>query len=297
LTARPGLPPLHLLLALAVMAVWGTNFVVIKLALEHLPPLTLATLRFTLAFLPLALFIKRPAVPLKNLATYGVLIGAGQFGLLFTAMRADITPGLASLVVQVQVFMTIGLSMRLTGEKIAPYQIAAMALAVAGLGTIAWHTDGSATPLGLLLVVGAALSWALGNMTARAAGPVPMLNYVVWSSVFAVPPLFAMALLTEGWPRIAAGVAAADAQTWAAVVWQSVGNTMFGYAAWGWLLSQHPSATVAPLALLVPVFGLGSSALLLGEPLQWWKILAFALVMAGLSLGVLWPRFMTRAGR
>ncbi|MFN5821702.1 MAG: EamA family transporter [Novosphingobium sp.] len=59
-------------------------------------------------------------------------------------------------------------------------------------------------------------------------------------------------------------------------------------------MSQHPSATVAPMALLVPVFGLGSSALLLGEPLQWWKILAFALVMAGLSLGVLWPRFMAK---
>lgn len=214
------LPPLHLLLALGVMAVWGTNFVVIKLALAHLPPLTLAALRFSLAFLPMALFIKRPAVPLKNLATYGVLIGAGQFGLLFTAMRADITPGLASLVVQTQVFMTIGLSMRLTGERIAPYQIAAMALAVAGLATIGWHSDGSATPLGLLLVLGAALSWSLGNMTARAAGPVSMLNYVVWSSVFAVPPLFVMALLTEGWPRMAAGVAAADWTTWGAVVWQ-----------------------------------------------------------------------------
>ena len=290
------LPPLHLLLALGVMAVWGTNFVVIKLALAHLPPLTLAALRFSLAILPMALFIKRPAVPLKNLATYGVLIGAGQFGLLFTAMRADITPGLASLVVQTQVFMTIGLSMRLTGERIAPYQIAAMALAVAGLATIGWHTDGSATPLGLLLVLGAALSWSLGNMTARAAGPVPMLNYVVWSSVFAVPPLFVMALLTEGWPRMAAGVAAADWTTWGAVVWQAVGNTMFGYAAWGWLLGKHPATQVAPLALLVPVFGLGSSALLLGEPLQGWKIQAFVLVMAGLSIGVLWPRFKERFG-
>lgn len=296
MSARGGLPPLHLLLALGVMAVWGTNFVVIKLALAHLPPLTLAALRFTLAFLPMALFIKRPAVPLKNLATYGVLIGAGQFGLLFTAMRADITPGLASLVVQTQVFMTIGLSMRLTGEKVAHYQIAAMALAVAGLATIGWHTDGSATPLGLLLVLGAALSWSLGNMTARAAGPVPMLNYVVWSSVFAVPPLLAMALLTEGWPKMAAGVAAADWTTWGAVIWQAAGNTMFGYAAWGWLLGKHPAAEVAPLALLVPVFGLGSSALLLGEPLQWWKILAFVLVMAGLSLGVLWPRFKARFG-
>lgn len=291
---RHALPPLHLLLALAVMAVWGTNFVVIKLALAHLPPLTLAALRFAFAFLPLALFIKRPKVSWANLATYGVLIGAGQFGLLFTAMRSDITPGLASLVVQVQVFFTIGLSMRLTGERIAPYQIAALVLAVSGLGLIALHTDRSATPLGLALVVGAALCWSLGNMTSRAAGPVNMLAYVVWSSVFAVPPLLGMALLTEGWPRISAGIAAADGKTWAAVLWQSVGNTMFGYGVWGWLLSRHPAASVAPLALLVPVFGLGSSALLMGETLPIWKLSAFTLVMAGLALGILWPQLAGR---
>lgn len=291
---RHNLPPLHLALALAVMAVWGTNFVVIKLALAHLPPLTLAALRFTFAFLPLALFIKRPAVSWTNLATYGVLIGAGQFGLLFTAMRSDITPGLASLVVQVQVFFTIGLSMRLTGEKVAHYQIAALLLAVAGLAVIALHTDGSATPLGLILVVGSALCWALGNMTSRAAGPVNMLAYVVWSSLFAVPPLLGLSLLTEGWPRISTGIAAADGKTWAAVLWQSVGNTMFGYGAWGWLLSRHPAASVAPLALLVPVFGLGASALLMGEAMPVWKLAAFALVMAGLALGILWPQLAGR---
>ena len=278
------------------MAVWGTNFVVIKLALAHLPPLTLALLRFSLAFAPFALFVKRPAVPWRNLAAYGLLIGAGQFGLLFTAMRSDITPGLASLVVQVQVFFTIGLSMRLTGERIARFQIAALLLASAGLATIAMHTDGSATPFGLGLTVLAALSWALGTMVARAAGQVDMLGYVVWASLFAVPPLLVMALLTEGWDSMAAGVAAADSKTWAAVLWQSVGNTMFGYAAWGWLLARHPAAMVTPLALLVPIFGLGASALLLDEPLQTWKLAAFALVMAGLALGILWPSLRRTVG-
>ncbi|HNN55681.1 MAG TPA: EamA family transporter, partial [Novosphingobium sp.] len=115
------LPPHLLLLALAVTAVWGSNFVVIKFALAHLPPLTLALLRFALAFFPLALFLPRPKVPWRNLAGYGVLIGAGQFGLLFTAMRADITPGLASLVIQSQAFFTIALAAWLGGERPAPY--------------------------------------------------------------------------------------------------------------------------------------------------------------------------------
>ncbi len=287
---RHGLPPLHLLLALAVTAVWGSNFVIIKFALVHLPPLTLALLRFTLAFAPMALFVPRPKVPWRNLAAYGVLIGAGQFGLLFTAMRADITPGLASLVVQAQAFFTIGMAVWLNGEKVARYQIAALLLASAGIALIALHTDASATPLGLFLVLCAAASWAGGNMVARAAGSVNMLGYVVWSSLFAIPPLLAFALALEGWPRMSAGIAAADWKTWGAVVWQSVGNTMFGYGVWGWLLARHSAGQVAPLSLLVPVFGLATSALVLGEPLQTWKLAAVALVMAGLAVGVLWPR-------
>ncbi|MFM9897802.1 EamA family transporter [Sphingorhabdus sp.] len=286
------LPRLHLLLAIAVMAVWGTNFVVIKLALTHLPPLWLATLRFTCAFLPAAFFLKRPAVPVSNLAAYGILIGAGQFGLLFLAMKSYITPGLASLVVQIQVFFTIALSMRLTGERVRGFQWAALGLATSGLAVILTHSDGSATPLGLILVVMAAFCWSSGNMVSRAAVKVDMLAYVVWASIFAVPPLLILALLFEGAPAFMAGVHAATATTWAAVVWQAVGNTMFGYGIWGWLLARHPAATVAPMALLVPIFGMGASALFLGEPLQNWKLLAAALVMGGLALSLLWPRFV-----
>lgn len=289
-----GLPPLRLLLALAVTAVWGSNFVVIKFALEDLPPLTLALLRFALAFFPLALFVPRPAAPWRNLAAYGVLIGAGQFGLLFTAMRADITPGLASLVIQAQVFFTIAMAMHLNRERLAVYQIAALLLACGGIAVIGLHTDGSATFMGLGLVLLAAASWAGGNMVARRAGAVNMLGYVVWSSLFAVPPLLLFALTLEGWPAMRAGIAAADRATWAAVIWQSVGNTMFGYGAWGWLLARHQAAQVAPLALLVPVFGLSTSAIVLGEPLQTWKLAAFALVMAGLTIGLLWPRLASR---
>ncbi|MDX2233994.1 MAG: EamA family transporter, partial [Hyphomonadaceae bacterium] len=282
------LPLPHLLLALAVMAVWGTNFVVIRFALDDLPPLFLATLRFALVVVPLAFVLKRPAVAWANLAAYGTLIGAGQFGLLFLAMRADITPGLASLVVQTQIFFTIGLSMRLSGETVKGHQLAALALATAGLGVILAHTDGDATPLGVALVLGAALAWSAGNMVQRAAGPVDMLAYVVWGSVFSVPPLLALSLAFEGPAAMLAGLRDASPATWGAVLWQSVGNTMFGYGAWGWLLSRHPASAVTPMALLVPVFGMAASALALGEALPAWKLAAMALVMAGLALNLFW---------
>ena len=284
------LPVRHLLLAVAVVAVWGTNFVVIKLALDQLPPLLLATLRFSFALLPAVFFLKRPLVPWRNLATYGVLIGAGQFGLLFIAMNGRISPGLASLVIQTQVFFTIGMAMQSANERVQPVQWLALLLAAAGLMTIATHTDGSTTPLGLAIVLVAAFCWACGNMASRQAGRVDMLAYVVWASAFSIPPLLVLSLMIEGPARIATALAHADAVAWAAVLWQAVGNTLFGYAVWGWLLARHPAATITPMALLVPVFGMASSAWWLGEPLPGWKLAAAALVLGGLALNLLWPR-------
>lgn len=287
---RSTLPLRHFLLALAVVAVWGSNFVVIKIALSHLPPLLFAALRFTLALVPAMFFLPRPNVRLGNLAAYGLLIGVGQFGLLYLAMNGHISPGIASLVVQVQVFFTIGLSMRMTGERVQWFQWCALLLASAGIATIALHTDGSTTVLGLGLVLLAAASWAGGNIAAKQGSPSNMLSYVVWSSAFAVPPLFALSFAVEGTERIAAGLRDADLATWAAVAWQAWGNTLFGYAAWGWLLARHPAATITPMALLVPVFGMGASAWFLQEPLPAWKLIAAALVIGGLAINLLWPK-------
>jgi len=288
------LPLRHLLLALAVVAVWGTNFVVIKLALAQLPPLLFATLRFAFAFVPAALFIRRPAVRWRLLAAYGVLIGAGQFGLMYVAIDGHISPGLASLVVQTQVFFTIALAVGFAGERVRPYQGLAFALAAAGIADIAWHADATTTPLGLALVLAAALGWAGGNTVARRSGRVDMLGYVVWSSLFALPPLALLSIVVEGAGPITHALAGADGAAWAAVLWQSVGNTLFGYAAWGWLLARHPAALVAPLALLVPVFGMAASAIWLAEPLPAWKLVAAALVIGGLAINLSWPRFAAR---
>lgn len=284
------LPMRHFLLALAVVAVWGTNFVVIKVALGQLPPLLFAGLRFCLALVPALLFLPRPAVSLGNLALYGLCIGVGQFGLLYIAMNGHISPGIASLVIQVQVFFTIGLSMRITGERVHTFQWLALTLATTGLAVIVLHTDGSTTLLGLALVLLAALAWAGGNVAAKHGRPANILAYVVWSSAFAIPPLLALSLALEGWDAVSAALRQADAATWAAVAWQAWANTLFGYAAWAWLLARHPAATITPMALLVPVFGMGASALWLAEALPAWKLAAATLVIGGLAVNLLWPR-------
>ncbi len=284
------LPARHLFLALAVVAVWGTNFVVMKSALGQVPPLLLATLRFTFALIPGLLLLPRPQVAWTNLAAYGLLAGA-QFALVYVAVNGHISPGLASLVVQAQVFFTIGLAMHFAHESVRGYQWFALLLAAAGIGVIVAHTDGSTSVLGLALILLAALSWAGANIASKRAGKANMLAYVVWSSAFAVPPLLALSLVFEGPAAMQASLLGASASTWGAILWQAWGNTLFGYAAWGWLLARHPAATISPLALMVPVFGMGASAVWLGEALPVWKLVAAALVMAGLALNLLWPRW------
>lgn len=294
MTASHHLLPKHFLLALSVVAIWGTNFVVIKEALATLPPFLFATLRFALAFLPAAFFLRRPKVPIWQLALYGVLIGVGQFGVMYFAMTRFISPGLASLVVQTQVFFTVSLAMYFSGERVRMFQLFAAVLAVSGLLVILMHTDGHTTPLGLAMILFAAFAWACGNIVNRASAKhlpsINMLAYVVWASAFAVPPLFLLSWWFEGSAAIQAALYAMSPSTWLAVLWQSLGNTLFGYAAWGWLLARYPASTITPMALLVPVFGMSSSALWLGESLPAWKLLAAMLIMAGLVVNLLWPR-------
>jgi O-acetylserine/cysteine efflux transporter len=288
------LPLRHIALAILIVAVWGSNFVVIKYGLDALPPFLFAALRFVFVGFPALFFLKRPPVAWSNLAAYGLFIGAGQFGLLYLAMQGNISPGLASLVVQTQVVFTIGLAMAMNGEKLKLYQALAVLLAASGVALIALKAHAAATPLGLALVIAAAFGWACGNHVARQNGRINMVAYVVWASPFSVPPLLLMSFLFEGFDRITGGLASAGLATWGAVLWQSVGNTMFGFAAWAWLLARHPAAAISPLALLVPVFGMATSALVLGEPLPAWKIGAALLVLSGLALNFLWPVVASR---
>ena len=284
------LPASHLLLALAIVAVWGTNFVVIKLSLAAFPPFLFAALRYTFAFLPLVFFVPRPKTSWVNLSIYGLAVGVGQFGVLYFAIDGRISPGLASLVIQTQVFFTIGFAMFFAKERLRTYQMLAVLVAMTGLGIIALHTDATTTFLGLALVVFAGFSWGVANTVSRRAGSINMLAYVVWASAFAIPPLFAISFLFEGgWGHMSTSLTSAPVGAWAGVLWQSWGNTIFGYSAWAWLLSKHPAAVVAPAPLLVPIFGMGAAAYFLGESLPPWKILAAGLVIVGLIINLFWP--------
>jgi len=286
--------PRDLFLALCVVTVWGLSFVAIRWGVDEVAPLLMTALRYTFAALPAVFFIRRPNLPWRVLIAYGLAIGVGQFGLLFVAVKWGMPPGLGSIVVQLQVFFTIGLAMLAFGERPKPVQWLGALVAFGGIGVIALERLDGAALIPLLMVVLAAFFWAIGNTVTKQAGKIDMLGFVVWSSLVPPIPLLALSLVIEGPGAIPA---AAQHITWlggGSLLFMAWFATLFGYGTWSVLLSRYPAGLVAPFALLVPISGIGASALLLDETISGLEIAGSALVFVGLLLNVFGPRLLAR---
>lgn len=286
--------PVHVMAAVLVTAVWGFNFVVIRVGLNHFPPLLLTVLRFGVAALPV-LVVPRPAAGWGRLAAIGLFLFVGQFVFLFSGMAAGLPAGLASIAIQSQAFFTAifaGLALR---ERPTPRQLAGMAVAGAGLALIGLSVGGDLTVPGLALVLAAAASWAVGNVLLRGAGQVDMFRMVVWLSLVPPLPVLALSLWLEGPTAIVAAFGAAGWTAAAAVFYLAVPTTLFGFYVWAQLLKRYPAATVAPFSLLAPVFGTISAHLVLGETFGPLRLGGMALILSGLAVvGLPWARLRRR---
>lgn len=275
-------------MALVVLA-WGSNFTAMKIALEEVPPFLFVGLRFAI-LLPLILLFPRPASWWAILAI-GALINTGQFAFLFSAMEADVTAGLASLILQSQAPITILLAAVLYREAVRPVQAAGIALACMGLALFGVAGGGNVTSTGLALVLCGALSWACGNLVLRRLPGVNMTALFVWASLVPPLPMLALSFATEGAAPFAT-IADMSAGGWLAVSYVAFISTVVGFSIWGALLSRHPAALVTPFALLIPVVGLSVASLVLGETVSPGEALAATVVLAGLALAVLGPRLV-----
>jgi O-acetylserine/cysteine efflux transporter len=284
-----------ILIALGVVTIWGVNFVVIKIGLQDLPPVLFTALRFLFAALPLVFFVKRPQTSWALVLAYGMFQFALQFTLLFSGIKLGLPAGLASLVIQLQAFFTIGLAVLMVGERPRAVQLAGALVALCGMGLVAVHLDSQATLTGFVLVVLAGLCWALANIATKKMGQVNALSLVVWGSLVATPPLLLASWLMEGQAAWQLAAHNFSLKSLATVLFQSYPNTILGFGIWSYLMRKYAAATIAPFSLLVPVAGMTSAALILGEQLQWWKVAAGALVLGGLALNQFGARLWAKA--
>ena len=275
-----------ILAAVSVAIVWGLSFIAIKVGVGVTSPLMLAALRFLFAAVPIVLFVPPPKAPAWSVVLYGLLIGVGQFGLLFLAIHEGFPVGLASLVIMAQVFFTIALAWLLFSERPRRVQVIGSFAGLLGMAVIGSERLAGASLEPFLLVILAALCWGAGNVLAKSVGKVDMLAFTVWSSLAAPLPLIALSLAVEGTGGVAA-LARPSLKLVVSVLALSYGGTLFGYGLWARLMSHHSAATVAPFALLVPVVGMLAAALLFGETLSAGELAGAALVMVGLALNVI----------
>ncbi|MFI6502244.1 EamA family transporter [Nonomuraea typhae] len=282
--------PRHLALVVGLAAVWGFNFVVMEVGLRHFPPLLYAALRFALAAFPALLLVGRPGVPWRWVAGVAAAVGVGQFGFLLIGMRAGMPPGLASLVLQAQSLFTVVFAVTLLGERLTGRRITGLTVALGGLILVAVDF-GMSGPFGAFaLSVAAAASWSVGTILQRKAAPPDSLRFMVWVSALSTPPLFLLSFLVEGAPSLAAPL-----EGWISLGYVSFISTLGGFGVWGWLLRRYDASVVAPYTLLIPVFGMSTAALFVGEPITWVKAGAAVLIVCGVLYAGLRPRQATTA--
>jgi O-acetylserine/cysteine efflux transporter len=292
LSGKPRFTTRDLALVLAVIALWGFSFVAIKVGLREIPPFAMAALRFFFAAFPLVFFIKRPRMPWRFVVAYGFGIGVFQFGLLFLGMKLGMPAGLSSVIMPLQVFFTVGLAIAFLGDPLRTEDLLGAAVATLGvvlLGVYKLIAGETSTLLGFFLVIAAALAWGVGNVVAKRAATeyhADMFALVVWSSLAPPIPLALLSFAFEGGTGVVSAVASASALAWGAVLLLAWGATLFGFASWAGLLHRYPTAKVSPFGLLIPVSGLASGAIFLGEGLAPLQMAGVALVLAGLAENV-----------
>jgi O-acetylserine/cysteine efflux transporter len=255
------MPLRDVLIALVVVTIWGVNFTVIKLSVAEMPPLLVAALRFFFAAVPVIFFVARPKAPWRLVIGYGLFMGTALYALLNLALFMGLSASLASLALQMQAMFTIGLAFVVFGEVPRRLQIAGAVVAFAGIGVIAWG-HGTGTEL------------------------LPMVPFTVWGNFFASIPLFVLSFMFEGGAEILAPVAPPSWNVVGLIAFLAYPATLFGFAMWSALLSRHSAATVAPFTLLVPIAGISSGVLILGEPIYPVDIAGGLLVFVGLLLTV-----------
>ncbi|WP_323987227.1 EamA family transporter [Microbacterium plantarum] len=287
-----------MILAAAVAALWGFNFLVIDWGMAGIPPLLFVAIRFA-AVAVFALVVPRPRAGWGSVIGVGLFMSLGQFALLYLSLGLGLQPGLAALFMQAQAVFTVVIAAGVLRERPTPGQVIGVGLGIAGLATVAAGRGGDAPALAVVLALGAALSWAVGNVIARRAGvvtgrgPLGALSLTVWSALVVPVPALVLALVFEGAEAIGAGLAGFGIRALVSTVYTAGLCTLVGYAIFNGLLARNPSAAVVPWVLLAPVVAMAAAAALLGQMPAPAEIVGGAVLVLGVlvtSARVPWAR-------
>jgi O-acetylserine/cysteine efflux transporter len=269
-------------LLFVLMALWGFNFSVIKLGVNTIDPLVLTALRFSFAVFPLIFFVKKPDVQWRYLIAYGLSFGVGVWGMTTLSIDAGLSLGMASLLLDMSVVSGLFVGWLFLNETITRNKLLGCGLALLGLGLIMYADGGAVTTKGLILVLTASMFWSVNGLIVKRANTKAVFAFNIWGMLFAPIPLLLLAVLTQGTDVVTELPKQFNAFALFSVLFQAYPTTLLGYWFWNKMIMKYTVSAVAPMTLLVPVFGILGGYLFYDEVISLVQVVAAALILAGL---------------
>lgn len=284
--------PLHIAAGVLMAFFWGVQVVAAKIGLLQLPPLLMVGLRFLLIGCLLAPFLRRPTRhQLRVLVAIALFMGGLHFSLIYMGV-SRIDGSTAAICFQLGPPFSVLVAWAWLGERADLPTLCGLALACVGVIVLAGAPDQRPDMVGVILVAGGMMCFALGTALTRRHPGFKPLELNGWIAVLSAPQVLLASLLVERGQLEA--MAQADWRGWFSVVYTALSGGLLGFWLWYFLIGRYPVARVVPLTLLVPLFAVGASMTVLGErpgPTLW---IGGALTLTGVAVIQLLPLLRAR---
>lgn len=278
----------------AVYLVWGSTYLAIRFAIETIPPFVSAGLRFLIsgAILFLWQLLRGEPVPSKvewrSASIIGLLLLLGGNGCLVWAEQR-IPSGIASLfIATAPLWMVLIDAFRPGGTRASWLTWLGVLIGFLGTALLAnpWqtHTTGSALdPVGMAVLIFAALSWSVGSLYSRKASlPDSPLMGTGMEMLVGSLGLFVLATLTGEWGQF--HVAQVSLRSIAGLAWLIIFGSGIGFVAYTWLLRNAPTPIVSTYAYVNPMIAIMLGVLVAGERLESLEIISAFIILTGVVL-------------
>ncbi len=271
--------PIHVVMMTTAMAIWGSNLTVAKLGFHDIPPLFLVAARFIIGAAILCPFTRirtDQVLPVAMVSvTFSLYFAFSYLGL------SGIGAGTAAFLTQLQIpFAGIAAAVAFR-ERLTAAWLVGVLVALAGTALVAANASVSGDVWHVFLFILSALAWALAHLQVKRMRGIDALALNAYISLFAAAPMLGAAVLIEGTAAVVLRDPAMDAFV---LAYQGLLVGVAAYALWYAVVNRYPVRLTAPFTLVIPVFGVLTGVIFLGEPMQPMVVLGGAVTLLGICL-------------
>ena len=276
------MPINHIFLALSVPILWGIGFTITKAGMDQFPPMLINGLRWTITGLILVWWFPIPRKYLKKIFIVSVIGCTIQYSLTYSGLNI-IDASSAILFVQFEVPFGLLVAYFYLKEKPKLKNLLGIFVAFIGLIILSGAPSLEGKYIGVLLLLTGTFTWALGQVIAKEVSEkVNGIILTAWIGILAGPQLILGSEFIEG--NVINNLLEADYKAWIIVLYLAVLMNCVGYSAWYHVLGYYEVNKIMPIMLLLPVTGVISAIILLGDRPDINTYIGGAIIIIGVSV-------------